>query len=171
MNANSNRLVPILLLIGIALCIALLPWGRWFGKSRDELLSERVAEYVQLRLAEDWPAIYSLIDPGDRRIVPMQRFLVLYGSGAIKPLALSEISREVGATEAEVELNLDGELQLDRIPQSARNSLAGHDPAARRQAAPFETKWKWRDGKWWLLLDEQARTGRVEGRPIVPAGG
>ena len=174
MKSSTNKFPVVLLLIGIAICIALLPWGRWFDKSPDEKLSERLAQYVQLRLQDDWVAIYGLIDAEDRRVVPIQRYLQLYGSGAIKTLALTETKREIDLATgtAHVELALDGELRLDRLPASTRASLRLDDKTATRQSGPCPLKWNLRDGAWWLRMDNQAITSRAEdGRQIQPTGG
>jgi hypothetical protein len=173
MNPSNRTFTIATLSVGIATCIALLPWASWFGKSPDEKLSERIAEYVQLRLQDDWVNIYPLTDGRDRRAVSIQRFLSLYGSGAIRTVSLTEKSRQIDleAGTAEVEMTLDGELQLDKLPASARSSLRMQDPAARRQTGEFTSQWAFYDGNWWLRMEREAVTGRRNGKPITATGG
>lgn len=174
MNSPSRKLTIVLLSLGIAGCIALLPWSTWFDKPPAEKLSDRVAEYVRLRLQDDWVSIYGMMDARDRRAVPIQRFLVLYGSGAIRTVSLTEKSREIdlAAGKAKVELTLDGELQLDKLPAGARSSLRLQDPSALRQSGEFPTDWDLVDGTWWLRMEKQAITGRTpDGKPITATGG
>lgn len=174
MNPSTRRYTIVLLLVGIAVCLALLPWGRWFGASADEKLTQRIAEYVQLRQRDDWVSIYAMADARDRRQVPIQRFLTLYGSGAIRMLSLSEKSREVDLANgaAKVEMTLEGELQLDKLPPSARQTLRLEDKSALRQTGDFTSHWAWRDGNWWLRMEREAVTGRTgDGKPITSTGG
>ncbi|MBL9078262.1 MAG: hypothetical protein JNL08_12200 [Planctomycetes bacterium] len=174
MKTSPNRSVAALLVIGSAICLALLPWSRWFGKSLDEKLTQRLAEYVQLRIAEDWVSIYAMVDPVDRRVVPIQRFLVLYASGAIRTISLTETSRAIDLEKgtAAIEMTLDGELRLDRLPPETRKTLAPHDESSRRQTGAYTANWSLRDGQWWLRLEREAVTGRSsDGKPIGTLGG
>ncbi len=174
MSSSTRRFTIALLLVGIATCLALMPWGRWFGSSADEKLTRRIAEYAQLRQQDDWVNIYAMADARDRRAVSIQRFLTLYGSGAIRTVSLIEKSRQidVSAGTAQVELTLDGELRLDKLPPAARQSLRMEDPAARRQSGEFTLHWAWQDGNWWLRMEREAVTGRTpDGKPISSTGG
>jgi len=174
MSSSTNKYTVVLLLLGIGTCIALLPWSRWLGKSLDEKLTERINEYVQLRIEEDWIKLYGMTDPEHRRLVSIQRYLQLYGSGAIRAIALTETSRSIDAEkgEARVEMTLDGEVRLDRLPAAARSSLRLDDPSATRQSGPCSLDWKLRDGNWWVRLEHEAVTGRSrDGKPINVTGG
>jgi hypothetical protein len=176
MNPSTRKFTAGLLSVGIVGCLALLPWGEWLrGRtSPDAALSARLAEYVALRQADDWVGVYALTDARDRKLVPIQRFLTLYGSGAIRTVALTEKSRQIdlAAGTAMVELTLDGELRLDRLPAAARRTLAPHDPSALRQSGEFTSHWAWRDGTWWLRMEREAVTGRTaDGKPITTTGG
>ncbi|MBL8727869.1 MAG: hypothetical protein JNM25_05530 [Planctomycetes bacterium] len=174
MSSPTRKFTIALLLIGISACLALLPWGTWFGKSFDEKLTDRVAEYVRLRIQDDWVGIYAMTDAKDRRVVPIQRFLTLYGSGAIRTVSLTETARQIDAAAgtAQVDMTLDGELQIDKLPPQARATLRLQDPTATRQSGPASFQWVLRDGEWWLRMDREALTGRTaDGKPITATGG
>ena len=173
MKTTSNKSVP-LLLLGIAGCLALLPWQRWLGgaPAHEERLTERIAQYAGLRQQEDWVSVYGLMDLRDRRAVPLPRFLTLYGLGAVKTVSIKEKSRQVdvGLGTANVVLTLEGELRLEKLPPNVRRSLQPQDPQQLRQTGDFATEWSWADGDWWLRMDKEALTGRTaDGKEIAPA--
>lgn len=169
-----NKLPTVFLSIGIVTCVALLPWGKWFGEAPEVRLAARVAEYAKLRKQDDWVAIYSLMAPRDRKVVPLPNFLMLYGRGTLKTIDLREKSCEVDRPNAKaiVTMTLDAELQLDKLPPNVRRSLGPQDPAQLRKSSDFATEWEWADGEWWLRMDREAITGKnAEGRDVTPAGG
>lgn len=175
MSFSKNGLVGGLLLAGIAGCLFLLPWDRWMGSAprHEGRLTERIAEYVKLRQLEDWPGVYALTALSDRQRVPLARYLVLYGLGAIKANGIKEKVRQVDTAKgtAVVELTLDGELRLDRLSPQVRRSLGPQDPKNLVKVSDFTTEWAWIDGDWWLRMDREALTGvNSDGKQITPAG-
>lgn len=174
MSSSTHKFTLVLLVLGIGTCVALLPWSRWLGKSYDEKLTERLAEYVQLRIDEDWVKVYAMVDAEHRRQVPIQRYLQMYATGAIRTVSLTETSRHIDTATgmATVDMTLDGELRLDKLPASARKSLRVGDASATRQTGPCTLEWKLRDGTWWLRMEHEAVTGRTrDGKPINVTGG
>ncbi|MBL8748025.1 MAG: hypothetical protein JNK78_02620 [Planctomycetes bacterium] len=175
MNSFGNKSVTVLLSIGILGCVVAMPWGRWLHSAvePEAALSERVAEYVRLRKADDWMAIYSMTDASDRQACPLAQYLSLYGMGTLKVVSLEEKKRKIDAAtgEATVDMVLEGELQLDRLPPKVRRSLGPQDPSALRKSGPFATEWRWREGNWWLRMDREATTGlSADGKQVRPAG-
>lgn len=169
MKTSNNKFAIALLLAGIATCLALLPWGSWFGPDYEQLLTDRVALYSELRQKDDWVKLYELMDERDRNAVPIRRFLALYGSGPLKVEALTEKSRSIDAEAgvADVELTLDARLLLERLPPRMRGSLQGTSPEDLQKTSEFTTQWAWSNDNWWLRMDREAVTGRnAEGKPI-----
>lgn len=175
----QGKLFPVLLVVGSAVCLALLPWSRWFGPSMEpnELLTARVGEYVKARTADDWVAVYGLTAARDRKAVPLQRFIALCGQGVLKTIGMTEKARNIDVPkgEASVTFALEAELQLDRLPPNVRHSLHVESPNDLRKTDEYASSWYWESGTWWLRMPPEAVTGRAaDGREISlvkPAGG
>ena len=170
---KSNKGVIALLAVGIAGCIYMMPWGQWLHAqpSHESRLTERIAEYGQLRQQEDWVKVYDLMDQRDRNKVPRGRFLALYGPGALKVNSIVEKSRAIDTDKgiADVTLTLDGELRLDRLPARIRSTLGPTKPEDLKKQSDFTVQWAWSDNEWWLRMDNAAVTGKnAEGKQITP---
>lgn len=183
MNPSSNKTFSLLMIGGIATCVALLPWSRWLATPEarmadrvaqsEQRLTERVAQYAQLREEGDWVKIFAMMAEQDRKVVPINQFLTLYGSGALKVIEMKEESREIDGPHgtAIVKLAIEAELQLDKLPASYRRSLGPQDPAQLRKKERYHSHWYWDEGEWWLRMDPEAVSRRSnDGKDIKPLG-
>jgi len=172
MNPSSNKTFTLLMIGGIATCVALLPWSRWLANP-DARLTDRVAQYAQLRKEGDWVKIFAMMAAQDRKVVPLAQFLTLYGSGALKVIEMKEASREIDVPHgtAIVKLSIEAELQLDKLPASYRRSLGPQDPSQLRKTERYNSHWFWDEGEWWLRMDPEALERRSsDGKAINPLG-
>lgn len=170
MNSPRNKTFTLLMLGGIATCVALLPWSRWLADP-DAKLSARVAEYAALRKEGDWVKTFSLYAAQDRKLVPLTTFLQLYGSSPLKVLDMAESEREIDIPNgtARVKLTIEAELQLEKLPAATRRSLGPQDPAQLRKKESYDSHWYWESGDWWLRMDPEAISRRSsDGKDIKP---
>lgn len=167
---GSNRGVTIAaLLAAIGVCTALLPWGRWFSVSFDEVaearLRSRAERYQELRRLGDWRALYEMTAPTHRRRCTLENFLGLYGANLIEVERLQTKSIDIDrlARTADVEMDMVGRLVPDRLPADKRRGFQVNDPALLRKAEALTIGWVWDDDDWFFLMDPVAVGGRAPG--------
>jgi hypothetical protein len=163
------------LVVGIAACVALLPWGEWSGVPFENVarsrLEQRVARYQELRRKDDWPALYEMTAPGQRRRVDRQSFLGLYGLGVLRihRIDTKAIEIDTAARTALVAMTTVGELVPEKLPAQFRK-VRVDDPAGLRQVGDIEIAWVWDDGEWYFQMDREVVAGvDGKGRAVIPA--
>ena len=140
----------------------------------EEALEQRVEEYLALRRADDWVALYQMTNPEHRRRVSLSTFLSTYGRGLLKVHEIRATSTEIDpiSRRAEVGLWSDVELVPDRLPERFRRGFRAPPPEFLRTQDEHSMSWKWIDGQWFFEMDREVVTGIDEdGKPIDVGAG
>ncbi len=164
----------------LAVAAAMLGTLHWTAGQTDpfqgaeKALTARVAEYVRLRLTDDWVALYAMTAPEQRTAVDLAAFLESYGHGVLKVAKLEPVATSVDAKtqSASVRMNLDAELVPERLPAAFRSGLRQPGEGGLRQESDFELRWKWQDGTWYFAMDQEIvdRAGTMEKSVVPPIG-
>jgi hypothetical protein len=161
-----------ILAAGIAVLLWILLTRQSPIEASRQRLNERTAQYAALREANDWPKLYELVDPSERKKTSIAHFMSVYGTGVlpVTKAVVKEVVFDPNKTVAKTTIQIDAELDISKLPPEARNMQLG-DPAQRRTSGPCELQWVWRGGEWYFRLDEQATRPDSHGRtpkPLTP---
>lgn len=124
-----------------------------------EELERRFERFASLRVAGDWPAVYDLTDPEQRRVLDLATFLDIYAHGMVDMLEMTLLGVEPDESgqEATVRLHQVGELVVDKLPPRERAAFRmPEDPAALQRPKETTLRWVWRDGEWYWRVPEDA---------------
>jgi hypothetical protein len=136
-------------------------------------LERRVGHYLDLRLADRWPALYELTDPVQRRSVDLVRFLDAYGHGVLRVEDISARSLRLDPDRglAIVDLHTEARLVPERLPPEFRRGLDVSDPEALRKSTDHAQHWVLRDGEWYYRLEDEIASGfDSEGQELRSVG-
>lgn len=137
-------------------------------------LQERLAEYSELRLNDDWPALYELVDPLHRDRVSLKSYLNFFDHDVVETLELSPRAKRVEpiTRTAQVQMFTRGEFRPDRLPDQFRRGFRqGGKPEDYLSETEFTLKWRWIDDQWFYLLDREFLVGTdSSGSAITPLG-
>ncbi len=160
----------ILFLLVVALGFGVFQaWPREMPFERhDELLRERVAQYQELRMSNDWAKMYEITSPGDRKRVSLADYLQFYGHGVFKVHTMTPKTYSVAkqTREAVVDLEVDQEVLVNKLPAQYRTSLRMDDRAQLRQTSMLSLHWIWNVDNWYLQMDPEIRQGKMQGQEI-----
>ncbi len=137
-------------------------------------LTARIAEYVALRKADDSVALYSLVDPIERKGVDLATFLGVYGHGVLRVERLEPLAVTVddAGRVAHAELDLDAEIVPSKLPDEFRRAFRmPDDPKQLRQHSKLGLDWVLRDREWFFRLDPQVEAQRQAARFQTAANG
>ena len=172
-NASTGRsAMTVLLAMAVAAGGALAIWRPWSKPAPSEVrLRARLDEYVDLRRASNWKAIYSMSDPIEQAKVGLDAFLRFYGGEMTRFLGLDVKEAHMDAERgvATIDVEIEHEVIPERLPAQFRRNLTLEDKDSLKQRGPHKLEWVWRDGDWYMGMDRVVLTGRArEGRPAAP---
>lgn len=126
-----------------------------FERARQRL-DRRVEEYLALRRAKDWAALYLLSDPADRHEVGMAGFLAAYSRDYLDIHEMRATSIEIDpiTRRARVGLWFDVELVPERLPERFRQGVRGPPPEFLRTQDEHSMSWTWVDDQWFFEMDD-----------------
>jgi len=146
--------------------------GRDAWEDSGPRLEERLGQYVELRLQNDWIALYDMVDPMHRERVPLKDFLNYFDHDVVETLELTVRKREVEpiTRTAKVRLYTRGEFRPDRLPEQFRRGFrADGSPEDYRSETEFDLGWRWVGDEWYYQLDREFLMGRTSsGTGIKP---
>jgi len=164
-------------LLGLAAAVG---FGAWqlsyseadrFRDTAEDDLRERFAEYVELRQEDAWPALYELVNPGERTQVSLKDFLNIYAQGILTThdITIGKLDINYDLRVARIQATTEAELVIDNLPPQFRNGFRmPDDPEELRRVMEHEIIWVWRAGQWFYSLDEEVLTGHAQGDPDNP---
>jgi hypothetical protein len=159
-----------LLVLAVLACLVLLWLRPWRPPQPTEAgVRARIEAYTAMRKADDWLAVYDLLDPADRARVRKEEFLRLYATGALRVHDARVEHVHIEGSRATVDMVIDGELVLERLPDAARRGLNIQKPEDLRQGLRETFEWVFRDGQWYLRIDREVRTGRDQKGRVIRA--
>lgn len=171
-RARRGAIVALVAVIGIgAWAISSEPPDP-FERAQEEL-EGRVDEYLALRRADDWVALYQLTDPEHRRRVSLSTFLATYGRGLLEVHDIRATSFDIDpiSRRATVGLWSDVELVPERLPEKFQRGFRVPAPEFLRTQDEHSMSWRWTDGQWFFEMDREVVTGvDSSGKPIVIEG-
>lgn len=123
-------------------------------------LQERMDEFLALRRAEDWVALYQMTNPKHRAALTLDEYLSVYGRGVIKvhELRADRIELDPVRREAKAFLTMDGELIPSRLPAKYQRGFREEHPEHLRQTTTLEVDWIWIAGQWFYQVDREIVT-------------
>lgn len=138
-----------------------------FGDS-EAMLKQRMDQYLALRLADDWAALYPMADPAHRKEVDLIAFLAFYGQGYLKFNEIRVNATRINAEKrtAEMDLTSEAELMVERLPAKFRNVREPH-PEHTHQSQDHKLYWVWADNDWYFQMDPEVVTGRTVTGEVV----
>lgn len=170
---TENSMTTILRRTAIGLLLTAIGFGAWHlprqaqsapdpFEGAEARLTERVAEYAKLRLADDWIKLYDFVAPDHKRLVPAVNFLKHYGHGVLQVHKCEPKTQEIDpATRiARTTLAVEAQLMPDRLPPTFRRGFREDHPEHLTRKQEQELAWTWIDGEWYFLLDREFLTGR-----------
>jgi hypothetical protein len=118
-------------------------------------LQLRMDEYLALRRADDWVALYQMTNPKDRAALTLNEYLSVYAHGVIKlhEVRADRIELDPVRREARAFLTTDGELIPSRLPAKYRRGFREEHPERLRQTTTHELDWVWLNGQWFYQID------------------
>jgi len=177
-NNSSNLaryVISGLLVIGIAVLLWIVIGDENHTEAAKRRLQERAREYAQLRLDDDWPELYMMVDPDQRAKKTRTDFLSLYGSGALKVHKMDFLEFAVSANKRVARTKYATLVELDKskLPPIARG-LQVPDPNALQKDGLLELDWVFKvtketpKGDWYWKMGRQEATGRdPQGNPLI----
>lgn len=135
-------------------------------EAAEQQLRERFDVYVELRKQDDWGELYRLVDPVERELVDLRKFLSFYGSGYIKThgIWIEDIAFDWDAGTAAVQAVSHAELQVEKLPPQYQGMKLETENDTHVEA-PHEVTWVRRGGEWYFQLDRQIVAGQqADGR-------
>ena len=173
MSKNTMMTVTLVGLIGLS--AAFVPWEKFRRPSTAEVkeqLRERFEQYAQLRLDDDWVALYEMVVPKNRERIDRNKFLQLYGHGMMKALEIELV--DIGFTpqlgSGATKIRIKSQLQVDKLPPQQRASLRVDSPDDLVQTGESDIAWERYGGLWYFRLDQEILSGQSGGQPITPLG-
>ncbi len=177
---NSNLIELIGRRVAIVTLLGVVGVGLWrvssddadaFGKSESRL-SERIDEYIALRMDDDQVAVYGMMDPAQRSIKDLQTYLEFHGRGVLKIIKMEPDNPRIDTVSQTAKVVLDTAVELvpSKLPPPF-NDLDEEHPEHLRREGNEELHWVWRDGEWYVRMDRAFVTGKApDGREIQSFG-
>ena len=135
-------------------------------------LEERLALYVDLRMQDDWPALYEMVDPMHRGRVSLKAYLNFFDHDVVKTLELraSQVQVEPVTRTARAKMFTRGEFRPDKLPDRFRRGFRKDgSPEDYISETEFDLSWRWVDDQWFYQLDREFLVGRTDsGSNIAP---
>jgi len=164
----------------IVVLAAVVGYGAWqltrpqvdpFVAGGEQALNARFDAYVSLRIQDDWPKIWEMVDPEERASMDLASFLGIYGQAVMKTHEITkhDVDINFNTRTARMKVTTEAELQVSKLPAQFRAGLRVDDPRDLQRTLEHELMWVWHEGEWYFSLDEEVLQGTTsEGRQVSP---
>lgn len=169
MNSKGSA-QTFVLIAAIAVCLYFVPWDALERETKAEVkdaLRKRFEQYAELRLADDWNALYDMTLPRHRERVDRRTFLNFHGLGYLiaKEVELLQLGFDEQLNTGATKLRVVVELQADKLPIKGPLK-AGKDDLIKE--TELQLDWQRIGGEWYFAMEQDIVSGLSGGQKIQP---